>query len=163
MCNTTEISISTPYQSGGMGVVLSQTMAPRAICMGKDTRGLGRQAWTRLRGKDRAITIISAYLYCKLSTAGVQIVYKQHAMKLPVHQEPQQQFLVDLEECIQKHKEQGYMIILGMELNDPDQRYGITKYFEEMNMKRTIQSIHCGQRPPTTNILNNSHYPIDGI
>ena len=44
MCNTTEISISTPYQSGGMGVVLSQTMAPRAICMGKDTRGLGRQA-----------------------------------------------------------------------------------------------------------------------
>ena len=31
------------------------------------------------------------------------------------------------------------MIILGMELNDPAQRYDITTYFEELNMKEAIQ------------------------
>ena len=55
------------------------------------------------------------------------------------------------------------MIILGMDLNDPAQRYYITKYFEELKLEETIQSIHCGQRLSATNILNDSHYPIDGI
>ena len=96
--------------------------------------------------------IISAYRLCKPSTAGVQTVYKQHARKLPIHQEPRQQFLVDLKDSIQTHEEQGDMIILGMDLNDPAQRYDITKYFDELHMKEIIQSLHRGQRPPAINI-----------
>ena len=138
-------------------------MVPRVIGTGNDKRGLGRWAWTRLRGKDRAITIISAYRPCKPSTSGVQTVYQQHLRALPVHQEPRQQFLVDLKECIQEHQAQGDNIILGIDLNDPAQRYDINKFFEELNMKEAIQSLHCGQRPPVTNILNDSEYPIDGI
>lgn len=30
-------------------------------------------------------------------------------------------------------------------------------------MKHAIQSLHCRHRPPATNILNDSTYPIDGI
>ena len=57
---------------------------------------------------------------------------------------------------------QGDMIILGMDLNDPAQRYDITKYFEGLNMKEAIQLMNRGQRPPATNIWNDSHYPIVG-
>ena len=39
-CNTTELPISTPYQSGGTRLVISQTMAPRVIGTGKDTSRL---------------------------------------------------------------------------------------------------------------------------
>ena len=61
-CNTTELPISSPCQPGRTGVILPPTMASRVIGTGNnDKRGLGRWAWTRLRGKDRAITIISAY------------------------------------------------------------------------------------------------------
>ena len=42
-------------------------------------------------------------------------------MKLPIHQEPRQQFLLDLKDSIQKHQEQEDMIILSVDLNDPDQ------------------------------------------
>ena len=73
-------------------------MAPRVIGMCKDTRGLGRWAWTNLRAKERAIMIIPAYRPCKPFTVGVQTVYEQHARSLPVHQEPRHQFLVDLKD-----------------------------------------------------------------
>ena len=144
-CNTIELPISSPYEPGGTGVVLSQTMAPHVIRMRKDKVGLGRWAWTRLRGKERVITIISAYRPCKPSTTGVQTLYVQHARSLSVNQEPRQQFLVDLKECIQAHQVQSDMIILGMDLNDPAQRYDLTKYFEELNIKEEIQSIHRGK------------------
>ena len=70
---------------------------------------------------------------------------------------------MDLKDSIQTHQEQGDMIILGMDLNDSAQRYNITKYFDELHMKKLIQSIYRGQRPPATHILNESQYPMDGI
>ena len=61
-----------------MGVILSQTMAPRVIGTGKDTNGLGQLAWAKLRGKNRTITTISSYRPCKSSTTGVQTVYENN-------------------------------------------------------------------------------------
>ena len=54
----------------------------------------------------------------------------QYAQNLPVHQETQQQFLVDLKNHIQIRQDKGDMIILGMD--------NITKCFEELNMKEVI-------------------------
>ena len=62
----------------------------------------------------------------------------QYAQNLPVHQETQQQFLVDLKAHIQTRQDKGDMIILGMDLNYLAQRYDITKCFEELNMKEVI-------------------------
>ena len=162
-CDTIELPISKPYQPRRTGVVLSQTIAPRFIGIGIDTSGLERWTWTRLRGRDRAITIILAFRPCKPSTAGVQTVYAQHTRTLLIKQEPRQKFQMDLKDCIQTHQEQGDIIILGMKLNDPVQRYDITKYFEELYTKEAILSIHRGHEPPATNILNESQYTIDRI
>ena len=41
----------------------------------------------------------------------------QYAQNLPVHQETQQQFLVDLKAHTQTRQDKGDMIILGMDLN----------------------------------------------
>ena len=70
---------------------------------------------------------------------------------------------MDIKAHIQTHQDKGDMIILGMDLKDPAQRYDITKNFDELNMKEEIQSIHTGQRLLATNILNESEYPIDEI
>jgi len=74
--NNTDLKNSVPYQPGGVGVILTNTMTPRVIGKGKDPTDLGRWTWTRLRGKDRAVTMISAYRPCKPSTAGIQTVYE---------------------------------------------------------------------------------------
>lgn len=72
-----ELPNSVLYQLGGTGVVLSQSTVPRVIDTGADTSRLGRCAWTRFQGKDKAITLISAYRPCKSSKVGVKIVYEQ--------------------------------------------------------------------------------------
>ena len=46
-----------PYQPGGTGTVLSNTMLPHVISIGNDKIGLGWWAWTRLQGKEKAVTI----------------------------------------------------------------------------------------------------------
>ena len=85
-------------------MLLTNTLSPRVIGKGKDSTGLGRWTWTRLRGKERAVTMISAYRPCKPSTAGIQTVYEQHTRVLPLAQEPRSQFLLELRKTIEKFK-----------------------------------------------------------
>ena len=99
-CNTTELEHRLPYQPGGTGLILSHTMVPRMIGKGADIRGLGRWSWTRLQGKTKAVTVLSAYRPYKLSSSGVQTVYEQHARALPVLSDSRIQFLIDLKQCI---------------------------------------------------------------
>ena len=109
------------------------------------------------------ITIISTYRPCKPSSPRAQTVYKQDTRALPIKCEPRSQFLTYAKECIQKKQEKGDLIIIGMDLNDPVQHYGRTHFFEELHMKEAILTTHTGTPPPTTNILNELNYPIDGI
>ena len=95
-CNTTEIDQNIPYQPGGTGVVLSHTMEPRVIGKVDDTWGLGRWVWTRLQGKEHTVIILSAYWPCKPSSSGVQTVYEQHTISLPILSDPRTQFLINL-------------------------------------------------------------------
>ena len=76
----------------GTGVVLSYTMVPRVIDKGVDTRGLGRWIWTKLQGKEQAVTILSAYRPCKPSSSRVQTVYEQHTRALLVLSDPKHNF-----------------------------------------------------------------------
>ena len=117
--NNTDINNSVPYQPGGVGVILTNTLSPRVIGKGKDSTGLGRWTWTRLRGKERAVTMLSAYRPCKPSTAGIQTVYEQHARVLPLTQEPRSQFLLDLRKSIGQIQANGDVIFFGMDVNDP--------------------------------------------
>ena len=161
--NNTDIKNSVPYQPGGVGVILTNTLSPRVIGKGTDPTGLGRWAWTRLRGKERAVTMLSAYRPCKPSTAGIQTVYEQHARVLPLYQEPRSQFLLDLRKSIEKIQVNGDVVFVGMDLNDPIERHDFHKFFAELNMHEAILVTHTKTRPPATNILNLANYPIDGL
>ena len=44
ICNTTGLNQSMMYQPGVTGIALSNTIAPRVIGQGTDTRGIGRWA-----------------------------------------------------------------------------------------------------------------------
>ena len=55
------------------------------------------------------------------------------------------------------------MFILGVDLNDLVQRHNVTFFFDELNMKEVILSIHRGQNPLTVHILNEPYYLFDGI
>ena len=106
-------------------MILTNTLSPRVIGKGKDPTGLGRWTWTRLRGKERAVTMISAYRPCKPSTAGIQTVYEQHARVLLLTQEPRSQFLLDLRKSIEKIQANGDVVFVGMDVNDPIERHDI--------------------------------------
>ena len=86
----------------------------------------------------------------------MQTIYEQHARASPI--------LSDiLLKCTQDRQEQGDLIIIGMDLNDPVQRHDHTHFFEELHMKEEILTIHSGTSPPVTNIRNESNYPIYAI
>ena len=72
------------------------------------------------------VIILSAYQLCKPSSSGVQTVYEQHARLLPILSDHNTQFLIDLKKCTQDRQEQGDLIIIGMDLNDPVQRHDHT-------------------------------------
>ena len=55
------------------------------------------------------------------------------------------------------------MINIGIGLNDPAQRHDLTSFFDELNMKEEILTTYIGEKPPITNVLNESNYPIDRI
>ena len=93
----------------------------------------------------------------------MQTVYEQHARVLPIISDSRTQFLIDLEKCTQDRQEQGDLIIIGIDLNDPVQRHDHTQFLGELHMKETMLTIHSGSSPPATNIRNESNCPIDGI
>lgn len=78
---------------------------------------------TRLQGKYKTVTILSACLPCKPSSAGVKLVYEQHAYTLPIQYEPINQFLTNLKKYTQENQEHGDLIIIEIDHNDPVQQY----------------------------------------
>ena len=62
----------------------------------------------------------------------MQIVYEQYVRSLSILSDPRTQFLIDLKKCIQDRQEQGHLIIIGMDLNDPVQQYDHTQFFDEL-------------------------------
>lgn len=65
----------------------------------------------------------------------MQTVYEQHAYLLPVQQKLRQQFLTDIKTGIHEHQYKGNVIIIGMNINNPVQRYDTTSFFNGLNKK----------------------------
>ena len=152
-----------PYQPGGTGIVLLYTMTPRVIDKGADSRGIGHWGWSRLQGKEQAVATMIVYHPCKPSSSAGQTVYEQHARALPILSDPRRHFFIALKRFIQDRQEQGDLIIIGMNLNDPVQQHDHTQFFGELYMKKIILTIHSGTSPLAANKQNESNYPIDGI
>lgn len=72
--------------------------------------------------------------------------------------------LQDLKLCIHTLQENGDLIILGMNLNDPIQRHDHTEIvLDGIYLYEAIISKHTGRNPLIKTSINESYYPIDGM
>jgi hypothetical protein len=125
--NTTEPSLSSSVQFGGVGIMATDDCSHRVVSQGSDPTGLGRWAWLRLEGKDgHHLRLASAYR--PVDSIGPGTVYAQHERYFASQYrdvDPRQAFYDDLFDEVQKWKALGDHIVVGLDAND-DVRYGPT-------------------------------------
>ncbi|CAJ1960508.1 unnamed protein product [Cylindrotheca closterium] len=183
-------SATTAFQWGGcIATVLSQ-VSHRAKEAGSDLTGLGRWAYVRLQGKklkarggddhsglvidvneavrrpiSHDLVVVSVYRPNREGT-GESTVWAQqrlyfNSIKRKVN--PRKAFVDDLCKQIQKWRDEGCKVLLGIDankdlsVNSPD---CIRQRFRDCGMEEAILKRH----PPTaTHQRNQSNVPIDGI
>jgi hypothetical protein len=133
---------------------------------GKDHSKLGRWSWLRLEGKQgHHLRVVSAY--CPVESIGPGTVFSQHKRYLQrcsnQKEDPRQAIYTDLGNDIEKWKEEGDKILIGIDANE-DVRTGNTReFFQMMGMHEVILQTYKQLNPPATCDKNNNREPIDGI
>jgi hypothetical protein len=141
-------------------------IAHRITEQGEDHSKLGRWSWLRLEGKQgHHLRVVSAYRPVESRGPGTvfskQERYFQRCSKRD--EDPRQAFYTDLGNDIEKWKEEGDRIIIGIDANE-DIRTGDTcEFFQMMGMHEVILQTYKRLNPPATCDKNNNREPIDGI
>ena len=155
-------------QYGGTGVVVVGEDHHRVGGRGQDTTGLGRWAWTRIRGRDgTGIVLISTYRPNR-SITGASTVWSQHRTYLSNQgddADPQKAFMRDLCTAISQWRTSGDHVVLGMDAND-DLRNGlgpVRKALDKVGMREALLTRHYDKSPQATYNRNTNNKPIDGI
>jgi hypothetical protein len=163
--NTNEDKLTDTVQFGGVITMATDDESKRVTNYGIDPSGLGRWSWIKLAGREQhALIVVSAYR--PVQAIGPNTVYSQHQRFL--HQkgndgDPREIFYHDLKTEIQKWKDEGNHIIVGIDANE-DIRTGTTaETFRLMGMREVILHTHKKNSPPSTCDKNNNRQPIDGI
>jgi len=127
----TKDDFQTENQPGGTVTIAVNHWTSRVIDSGEDPYGLGRWSYLVLRGKGGIkVLIVTAYRVCKqaVQSAGYKTSTAQQFRKLSEHFRaaddindpiPRHQFIVDLQAWLEYKTTEGFMIILGMDANDP--------------------------------------------
>ena len=142
-----------------MRVVVSITIAPRIVVTRYVRKIMLRWYLTQLQNKINTVTIISAHIPHELSSSGIRTMYK-HTRILHIKQQPRLQFMKYLKICIHTLQKNEDLIILRMDFNNPIERHNHTVFFDEVFLHEMIISIHIGNSPPSTNLMNESYYTI---
>ncbi len=127
----TKDSFSTMNQPGGTVTTVLNHWTSRVIESGEDPFGLGRWSYQVLRGKGGiTLLIVTAYRVCRQSvhSAGFTTSTAQQHRILSSHFReagrvddpiPRHQFIVDLQSWLEHKTTQGYLIVLGIDANEP--------------------------------------------
>ena len=157
-------------QYGGCTATVFNELAHSVRSSGSDD--LGRWSWLRVQGRNKGgdqsqdLVVISAYRP-NLPNAGQSTVWWQHQAhfyRTNRTAEPRQAFVTDLSNMINKWRETGCSIIVGVDANEDLTDYSPTSFrykMSECGLKETILSRHPGQQ--ATYQRNQQGYPIDGI
>jgi hypothetical protein len=127
----TKDDFQTENQPGGTVTMAVNHWTSRVIEHGEDPYGLGRWSYLVLRGKGSIrVLIVTAYRVCKqtVQSVGYKTSTAQQFRQLSEQfraanklNDPiiRHQFVVDLQAWLEFKTTEGYMIILGMDANDP--------------------------------------------
>ena len=157
-------------QFGGCATSAFNEVSHRVRSSGEDS--LGRWAWIRLQGQRRGegqrdLVVVSAYRP-NPPTAGQQTVWfqhKAHFSRTNREADPRDAFVKDISTAINKWRDSGCSIILGIDANDDLSSYSPKSFrfrMSEVGLLEVIQSKHPGAHQATYQ-RNRRGYPIDGI
>ena len=163
--NKTELTRTSQRQYGGVIAMAVDDVAHRVKEQGQDPTGLGRWAWLLLEGKqNHQLRVISVYR--PVDSVGPDTVYSQQQRFLfqnQRHDNPRKALYTDLYDEVEKWKNAGEHIIIGIDANE-DVRTGDTiNTFRALGMREMILQAHQGRSPPATCNKNKQREPIDGI
>ena len=130
---------------------------------GKDSRGLGRWAWTRYRGRSGVnLRFVTAYRLV-LNRQGVQLVWNQQKGYFEGIKDdrcPKQIFVDDLCKEVEGWLGAGDQLVIRMDANDDMRRSPLKSRLEKLGLVESITSWH-GLKGPLT--YNRGSAPIDGL
>lgn len=154
------------HQPGGTSILSVNRSAHCIESSGRDPSGLGRWSWNIYRGKEGIrLAIVSAYIPVNPSgDEGISpnATYRQHKSYLSLKHrisEPKQALLDDLKIQLKEWRNTNIQIIVLMDANDQINNTLFTQYFDDMDMKEAILSLHPSQpavatRTPGTNTID---------
>jgi hypothetical protein len=159
-CATNIHTISKETQVfGGTAYLTSKSTSNRVEAKGEDPHGLGRWTWTLLSGRrgyrpvpdpsNKPTTVFSQQ---------EKYFYDQGNAR-----NPRQAFIDDLTEQITKWKEEGNLIILGLDLNDNDWTSTAAQAIESWGLINVHTTHHPDLPTVATCNKNQSNIPIDGM
>ena len=153
---------ATASQVGGRLVWSINRGAHRVMEHGFDSTLMGRWCWTRYRGRGgRTLRVISAYR-CVDNQMGPLSAWSQQRRILDLHhieKDPREAFVDDLVTALSQWMEQGDMIVLGIDLNEP---IGQARFTSEL-ARLGIVEILSYQHSPTPPSYSRGSTTIDGL
>lgn len=151
-------------QYGGCSAWCINETAYRVLKTGGDETGLGRWAWSILRGRNGIILRVIAAYRPVLSQYGATTVWnQQHTYFLEQGEDkcPRILFNEHLTMAIKKWMEEGEQIVLGIDYNDPiNGKSDLEKRLKDIGVVNAIQHNHQSRAPPTRTPGTNT---IDSI
>jgi hypothetical protein len=159
--NTTE----SDYKPGGTMTVITGKWQSRVAEIGSDNKGLGRWSYVKINSKRRSLIIITAYRPCV--SRGINTTWMQQWTILREEGEPDpdpiQKFYTDLEDQLQKWKEEKYEIILLIDANETigDKPGGLTSVIAKAEMIDITR--HCHPHEEEINTHARGSTQIDYI
>ena len=163
-------SLTSPFQHGGVGILVRDSHTGRICGRGEDPSGLGRWVWLRLRGhRGSHVRIFSAYRPVH-NPRDPGSVWSQHwdfllASDPPRDCNPRQAFLTDLSAALQTAYAAGDQILVALDANEPtlwQPGNVVDTAFSHTSLQDMHRSRHddATTAPPTH---NRGSRPIDAI
>ena len=152
---------------GGTAYLTSKAASHKVEKKGVDPTHLGRWTWALFTGRNGIKTrVISGYRPIHDATNRVGTVYAQHQKYYHdqhIDKEPRQGFLDDLKQQIELWRDQGNIIILGLDLNANTWNSDDARQIESWGLINALKERHPNLPTVATCNKNTRNTPIDGI
>lgn len=159
-------SLTSAYQPGGVGLVLTEETMARKLSHGKDPSGLGRWCWASIAGRQGFTTVLVSAYRPTVNKKDIGSTWNQHNRyfnDMAHGRDPIKAFDDDLIKALEEWLASGANIILGMDINEDARDGKLAKRLQELGLREGVTTHHKNKSPPATQNRNTTRTPIDGI